>query len=289
VARGAFDLCGLWSIGLRLFGLDVYGLEFLWPAAAICSLCGPRFSVFIVYVIAAASVISWACGPFPHSDLLSVVSSVSAVSSVLSVSVTSLQFADLYIPCGLFRLSFLLLLLLAFAYFTCPWLVPFNSRQRPALTHTIAKITLPQMRAFRFVGHTDGVQSVDFSPSGHLLASASRDCTVRLWVPSVKGESTVFKAHTAGVRSVRFSHDNKFLVTASDDKTVKIFSTYRQKFRMSLKGAPRGRRGTALGHSVISAVVSSHVAPNLGFQCHRPHQLGAVRRPFPGRPPRRFW
>jgi len=68
------------------------------------------------------------------------------------------------------------------------------------------------------------------------LASGSRDRTVRLWVPSVKGESTVFKAHAGTVRSVAFSHDGSVLCTASDDKTVKLWSTHRQRFRMSLQG-----------------------------------------------------
>ena len=52
-------------------------------------------------------------------------------------------------------------------------------------------------------GHSDGVTGVKFSPTGHLVASSSRDRSVRLWVPSIKGENTAFKAHSGKLKVTR--------------------------------------------------------------------------------------
>lgn len=63
------------------------------------------------------------------------------------------------------------------------------------------------MKSYKFEGHDEAIMDVTFSQSGKYMASASRDKTVRIWIPTVTGSTGVFKAHSQTVRSVQFSLD----------------------------------------------------------------------------------
>lgn len=86
------------------------------------------------------------------------------------------------------------------------------------------------------MAHKNAVMDVSFSPKGNLMASASRDRTIRLWVPSIQGETADIKAHSGVVRSVEFSPDGSQLLTASDDKSIKLWMVARRKFVCSFLG-----------------------------------------------------
>ncbi|HBY80102.1 MAG TPA: hypothetical protein DEG47_24535, partial [Cyanobacteria bacterium UBA11148] len=70
----------------------------------------------------------------------------------------------------------------------------------------------------RLIGHSDWVSSVSFSPNGQLIASASKDKTIKLW--SKNGQSIkTLQGHEAGVYKVKFSPDGQMFASASEDKT----------------------------------------------------------------------
>lgn len=79
-------------------------------------------------------------------------------------------------------------------------------------------------KIFKFMGHTQRVNSAAFSPDGKWIVSASDDSTMCIWNIKTREEIRQFRGHTDRVRSVAFSPDGKQIVSASDDKSVRIWN-----------------------------------------------------------------
>jgi WD40 repeat protein len=89
-------------------------------------------------------------------------------------------------------------------------------------------------------GHTDWVNSVVFSPDGKVLATASRDRTVRFWDATTGAVIRILRGHTDGVSSVVFSPDGKTVLTASMDKTAKLWNADTGREILTLRGHTEG-------------------------------------------------
>jgi WD40 repeat protein len=74
----------------------------------------------------------------------------------------------------------------------------------------------------RFVGATNLVWSVAFSPDGQILASGSEDQAIRLWHLETGDCVRILRGHSRRVWSVAYSTDF-LLASSSDDHTVKIW------------------------------------------------------------------
>ena len=74
-------------------------------------------------------------------------------------------------------------------------------------------------------GHTDEVNSVEFSSDGRKLVSGSRDMTVKLWDMQTGGTIKTFSGHTETVPCVSISVDCTTIASGSHDKTVRLWDT----------------------------------------------------------------
>ena len=85
-------------------------------------------------------------------------------------------------------------------------------------------------------GHRAAVRSVDYSPNGRFLATASRDNSVKLWELSTGRELRTMLGHLSAVNVVTFDPTGTLLASGSSDNTVIIWEVATGKQKMHLKG-----------------------------------------------------
>src|SRR5262249_32809162 len=85
-------------------------------------------------------------------------------------------------------------------------------------------------------GHEATVFSLDWSPDGKQLASASRDHIVRIWDASTGAELHACVGHWSQVMTVAWSPDGTKLASGGHDQTVFVWDAATGRKIMSLRG-----------------------------------------------------
>jgi WD40 repeat protein len=75
-------------------------------------------------------------------------------------------------------------------------------------------------------GHSSEVLSIAFSPTEHVLASGSVDCTVRIWflkelIPT--GNVVVLKGHKRAVHSLHFFPNSNILASSAHERMIRLW------------------------------------------------------------------
>src|SRR6185503_8367966 len=111
-------------------------------------------------------------------------------------------------------------------------------KREPGLLATNAALeALDDLRELRTLkGHRESVSSVEWSPDGKLVLTASYDGTAALWDPESGERRRVLEGRSGVVLRAQFSTDGKHVLTASWDGTARVWETDTGKEKLVLGG-----------------------------------------------------
>ncbi len=85
-------------------------------------------------------------------------------------------------------------------------------------------------------GHSDWIGRIAWSPDGKILASPSKDHTIRLWDAQTGQHLRTLKGHSGIVSSVAWSPDGKALASGSTDNTIRLWNAQTGRSIRTLEG-----------------------------------------------------
>jgi len=120
---------------------------------------------------------------------------------------------------------------------------------------------------YTFVGHSNVVSCVAYSPDGTTLASGSQDASVKLWDVATRRLVATLPAHAGHVTWLAFSNDGRTLATADEDglklwnsKTHQHVFTLKERMVARFAFSPVGTLiAIGYGHSIYGDVIGGSV------------------------------
>jgi WD40 repeat protein len=101
-------------------------------------------------------------------------------------------------------------------------------------------------------GHTEGVNTVAWSPDFIRLATTSEDGTARVWDASSGQELLQLTGHSGAVNQVAWSPDGGLLATAGDDGILRFWDAFSGEEQTSIQPVPSGGSSAASERIVYS-------------------------------------
>jgi WD40 repeat protein len=106
-------------------------------------------------------------------------------------------------------------------------------------------------------GHKGRVVALAYTPDGKLLASGSKDKTLRIWNVAEKREHRLHEGHKGSVTAVCFSANGQRLLSGGDDNTVRLWDVNKQLVQ-TFEGHSGPVSGVAFSPDGSFALSASH-------------------------------